>query len=481
MNKIINNDYLPNKVKGLYVPKRIFVSEAALAYPRTQEIIERVKKLNNKVKVIFISTNTPVRPKLKGRALHTYLKESLVICKRSAKYMEIFASPGNIVENISVMGNIHFHCPLRCSFCYLNVAGRGTPWTRVYVDVENFYSQAVKERFVYRIVQTIWSAVSYHQNISFDKVPDNFKKVCDEIIRKKVLRKRDGINNDEEAINYIKNNIRVFFAEMNVELSDKDEIKLKKNIENYYSINAANPLSINISEYSDVLALDHITDVMNELMQLVEKDSEFNIKFRTKVANVSNLLKYNGNNQVRVTFGLNTEYVINNFELGSASLKERISAVNKLIKRGGYKIDLSVEPIIMYDDYENDYKKLIKKIKKEIDLSKIENIKIGTVRYKTLLKNFISNTFPNSGLTFSFNKLVVPEKGDKRWRYSKEDRIKIYSIIKEELKGIKNIKLGLGAEVPELWDDLGLDKARVHSDVVYQYGNKNKKRKKIKK
>jgi DNA repair photolyase len=404
-----------------YVPKRIFVSESALSYPRTQKIIERVKELNNKVKVIFISTNIPPRPKLKGKALHRYLKESLVICKRSAKYMEIFASPGNIVENMSVMGKIHFHCPLQCSFCYLNVAGRGTPWTRVYVDVENFYDQAVKERFVYRIVQTLWSAASYHQNISFDKVPDNFKKVCDEIIRKKVLRKRDGINSDDEGIKYIKNNLRILFDAMNIELSDKDEKKLKKKIEEYYSINAGNSLSINISEYSDVLALDHITDVMNELMQLVNKDKEFNIKFRTKAASIQNLLKYDGNNQVRVTFGLNTEYVINNFETGSASLNERIKAVNKLIKRGGYKIDLSIEPIIMYNDYENDYKKLIKRIKKEIDLSKIENIKIGTVRYKTVLKNFITKTFPKSALISSRYELVVPEKGDKRWRYDKDE------------------------------------------------------------
>jgi len=469
MKKVINNNCLTSKVIDKYIPKRIFVSESALSYPRTQEIINRIKELNNKVKVIYISTNTPERPKLKGRALYNYLKESLVICKRSAKYMEIFASPGNIVENMSVMGKIHFHCPLQCSYCYLNVAGRGMPWIRVYVDVDNFYKQAVKERFIYRMVQTLWSAVSFHQNISFDKVPDNFKNVCDEIIRKKALRKRDGINNDDEAINYVKNNIRILFNAMNIELSDKDEIKLKKKIGNYYSINAGNPLSINISEYSDVLALDHITNVMDELMQLVKKDSEFNIKFRTKAANVSNLLKYNGNKQVRVTFGLNTEYVINNFEIGAASLYERIKAVKKLIKRSGYKIDLSIEPLIMYDGYENDYKKLIKRIKKEIDLSKIGNIKFGAVRYKTVLKNFIERNFPESDLISSFDKLVVPEKGDKRWRYDKDERIKIYSIIRDELKGIKNVKLGLGAEVPAIWDELGLNKSDVHCNVVHQY------------
>jgi DNA repair photolyase len=461
-----------NKVSELYIPKRIFVSKSALAYPRTQEIINRIKELNKNVKVIFISKNTPERPKLKGKKLFNYLKESLVICTRSAKYMEVFASPGNIVENMSVMGKIHFHCPLQCSYCYLNVAGRGTPWVRLYVDVENFYDQAVKEKYVYRIAQTLWSLVSYKENISFDKVPDNFKKVCDEIIRKKVLRKKDGINNDNEGINYIKNNLRMLFNAMNIELSDNDEIKLKKKVEEFYSLNKNKPLSINISEYSDVLALDHLTNMMDELMQYVNKDKEFNFKFRTKATNISNLLKYNGNDQVRVTFGLNTDYVINNFEIGASSLEERIKAVNNLINKGGYKIDLSLEPIIIYDNYEDDYKKLIKIIKKEIDLSKIDNIKFGMVRYKTVLKNFIERNFSDSDLISSFDKLDSPEKGDKRWRYGKNERIKIYSMIKNELKEIKNVKLWLGAEIPELWDELGLNKGDVHCNVVHQYKKK---------
>ncbi|MCZ7616359.1 MAG: hypothetical protein M5T52_23090 [Ignavibacteriaceae bacterium] len=132
-----------------------------------------------------------------------------------------------------------------------------------------------------------------------------------------MLRKRDGINSDEEGINYIKNNLRMLFDNMNIDISDSDEIKLKKKIEEFYLLNKDNPLSINISEYSDVLSLDHITNMMEELMQYVNQDKEFNIKFRTKAANVKNLLKYDGKNQVRVTFGLNTEYVIYNCEIGT--------------------------------------------------------------------------------------------------------------------------------------------------------------------
>jgi hypothetical protein len=48
------------------------------------------------------------------------------------------------------------------------------------------------------------------------------------------------------------------------------------------------------------------------------------------------------------------------------------------------------------------------------------------------------------------------------------------------IKGGDMIKMK-GAEVPELWDDLGIDKTSVHCNVVHQYENKEKKKVKLKK
>ena len=59
-----------------YIPKRVYVSKSALTYPRTQQMINRIKKLNPKVIISHIPTNTPPRPNLKGKALYKYLKET---------------------------------------------------------------------------------------------------------------------------------------------------------------------------------------------------------------------------------------------------------------------------------------------------------------------------------------------------------------------------------------------------------------------
>jgi DNA repair photolyase len=302
-----------------------------------------------------------------------------------------------------------------------------------------------------------------------NKVPENFKKICDKIIRKNVLRKRDGINNDNKAIRFIKKNLRDFFIQMNIKLTRKDEAQLKRTVANCYNKNSQYPLSINLSEYTDVIGLDHITNLMDEIMQLVQKDPQFNIKFRTKAANIHNLLKYDGKQQVKVTYGFNTDYVIGKFEKGTATLTERIAAVNALIQRGGYEIDIAIEPIIKYSGYEADYRSLIKRIMSEISLSAVGTIKVGSARYKTHLMNYIKKIHPKSGLFSRIQKLVEPQKGDKRWRYSVADRLNIYKVVQDELKNVSGVKFSLGAEYPVVWNDLGLDKRDIHSDVVYQY------------
>ena len=457
-----------------YTPKRVYVSNSALSYPRTQQMINRIKKLNPKVMIIIIPTNTPPRPKLNDKALWQFLKETIVICERSAPFMEVFASPGKISENLGVMGKILSHCPLRCLFCYLDVSGRGTPWTRVYVDIENFYSQAVAERLVYKMTLTLWSAVSFHLKTPLDKVPEKFKEICDHIIRREVLKKHSSVTIDKDAIKFLRDHLREFFLKMGIKITRKQTDELKREISNYYAENSKNPLWINISEYSDVLGLDPITNQIDELMQLVQQDPQFNFKLRTKTANIHNFLKYDGKDQVQVTFSLNTDYVTQKYELDSSPLEQTIAAINALLQKGGYQILIAIEPIIKYNGYEKDYRDLIKRLKEEIDLSRIAKIKVGTVRYKTRLKNYIKNVHPKSGLVSRNQQLVEPQPGDKRWRYSKDERLKIYSVIQDELKSVPSIKLGLGSENPDLWDDLGLDKTDIHSGVVYQYSDDKK-------
>jgi hypothetical protein len=100
----------------MYIPRRIIVSPEAREIPRIDNIIERVKILNKSVKVINIDNQSPERPNLNSSELYNHIKETIVLCTRSqsTNFIETFASPGKIAENLGVNGKIYFHCPLKC-------------------------------------------------------------------------------------------------------------------------------------------------------------------------------------------------------------------------------------------------------------------------------------------------------------------------------------------------------------------------------
>jgi hypothetical protein len=184
------------------------------------------------------------------------------------------------------------------------------------------------ERLAYRMILTLWSAISFYYQEPLNKVPKCFKEVCDDIIRNEVLKKKTKILDADAAIKYLEENVHFFFKKMEIGFAQGQLETLSRCIPLYYKENSKFPLFINISEYSDLVALDPLTNILNELLHLVQMDSEFRIKFRTKSDCIHNLLKYDGKNQVKVTFGLNTDFVNKNYETGT-STPDEIDCSNK--------------------------------------------------------------------------------------------------------------------------------------------------------
>ena len=451
----------------MYIPQRLFISPQAREISRTDDIITRTKILNKNIKIIYIDTQTPDRPTLSPDKLYNYLKESLVICTRSSStnFIETFASPGKIAENLGVNGKIYYHCPLRCQFCYLDASGQGTRWNRVYVDWERFKAAAIKEILVNRIALTLWSAISFLEKKPLDKVPANFKEICDKTIRKDVLLSRNKIDSDKSAISYLKKNLKVF-------LNVKGDIKnIKQSIPLYYDQNLNKELWINIGEYSDLISIDHITNFLTEVTRWVQEDNAPMFSFRTKCANLERAITLPANNRIKITMNLNTQSVIDKYEIGTSSLDERIKSINGIIERGDIIVQLAIEPIIKYKNYKKEYEHLVNRIVTEIDLTNVRSIKFGAVRYKSALITTIKKNIPHTDLFNNKQNLVEPKIGDKRWRYSSEERISIYNSIIKSFGKSNHDKLGLAAEDPDIWDAVGLNKAQIHNDIVYQYSD----------
>jgi spore photoproduct lyase len=210
-----------------------------------------------------------------------------------------------------------------------------------------------------------------------------------------------------------------------------------------------------ISEYTDLLAIDHIADHFRLFMDLIQKHDDLKLSFRTRSANVDRFIKYNGKDRVMVTIQLDPEYVIKNYQKNTSLLPERIQAISKVMNSTGFKMKIAIEPIIFYKGYEKDYVGLIQELAKHIDMNKVDNFDIGCFRASKNLQTCIGANYPKSDILDLEHPLEKPV-GEKKWRYPLAERVKIYKILIDEIRKYSNSRISLGAENPEAWIQSGL-------------------------
>lgn len=431
--------------------KRILVTQSAQNYPKTVEIVNRAKTSFKIKDIIYLNNDKAEFPKGNSRQQNfEYMKETLVLTTRKATpFVTTFASPGNIVENLGTILTLNWHCSFNCQFCYLIGSSFQRPWQEAFVNIDEMERQIILEKFIHSSILTVWSLVSEFQNSALVKIPDNLKETAD-WIRKRFIKL--NIDSDKKAIAFIKENFeKIFTQQMGIESFDD---KLVNKVTKFYNANKKFSPWLNISEYTDFLAIDPLTNFSLDLVKILDRHPELNISLRTKSANVDDLLTLKATSNIKISMNFNTKHAIDNYEIGSATLDERIAAAKKIQSKSGVLLKVIVEPIIAYDNYENDYVDLIERLKKELNLSSVENITFGCVRYKNKLISMINEFYPNTKLDLASNLVAFPKD---RIRYEEQLRKNIYSKILTSLNGI-NTKLQLAAETPQMWDDLALKK-----------------------
>ncbi|MBA4316764.1 MAG: hypothetical protein C0412_00030 [Flavobacterium sp.] len=433
--------------------KRIIVTKSAAKYTKTREIIERATENSSFVELIFHDGDHPKFPNdLNKQQRYEYLKETLVLTTRkSTPFVTTFASPGNIVEDLGAILTMNWHCCYKCEFCYLIGSMYQRQWQEVYVNIDDLERQIVYEKFVHWTILTLWSWISIISGKRLLKIPDNFKVTAD-WIRKRFIKQ--NIISEEKAKAFLKDNFNKIFSLLEIKTIGH-KMRLIKNINTHFSVNKKFLPWLNVSEYTDFLAIDPITNFSTDLIRILEINPDIQLNIRTKSANVDNLIKYNAHENIKFAINLNTQYAIDNYELGCTSLNDRFEAVSKIQQKIGFLLKIVIEPIIIYDNYEKDYLELIDRIIKDIDLSRIVDFSFGTVRYKQKLKNLINNVMPDNNLDLE-SKILINYSGD-RIRYEETLRKNIYKKIMNKFLRHKKLILRLAAETPQMWDDLGMD------------------------
>lgn len=155
----------------------------------------------------------------------------------------------------------------------------------------------------------------------------------------------------------------------------------------------------------------------------------------TKSANIRPLLKKRPNRQIIVSFSINAPKVWKIYEKGTPNPLLRLKAAKQL-KEIGWRVRIRLDPIV-FNGIFNDYKDICKKIAE----MKPEMVTIGTLRQFPGLYRFATQA-PREGLMKS---------PDGRMRYSIEQRLYVYSKIKEWL----GFQPALCKETKDVWKKLG--------------------------
>jgi len=209
-------------------------------------------------------------------------------------------------------------------------------------------------------------------------------------------------------------------------------------------------VSFNMGEMLDSLALDHITNFTTMLVPFFSGFSNAYLMLLTKSNNIDNLLMLEPNEHTIISWSLNSQHIIGQYEVGTANLDERIEAA-KLCQEKGWRIRFRIDPCILYPDWKTGYTELVQKT---LTVINPENITLGMLRllpgHFRLAKEAYSE---RAGRLL--NHKFIKGASDGKLRYPPQQRVEFYYFLIDTIRSFnKTVSIGLCRETPEIWSDL---------------------------
>ena len=190
---------------------------------------------------------------------------------------------------------------------------------------------------------------------------------------------------------YSSANIVVFVNEIDMQDAVKNEIVKRAHKEQ--------PLMLSISYNTDLMAFENILPITKNWIQFAKLNLDLNLEIRTKSGLYHSIKDIESSDQIVLAWTLSPDKVVRKYELNTPPLSKRISAI-KLALKDGWKVRLCFDPILYYNNWENDYLELFNKVKSSLNLDQVLDITVGTFRMSNDYFNRIRKSKPNSGLFY---------------------------------------------------------------------------------
>ena len=219
-------------------------------------------------------------------------------------------------------------------------------------------------------------------------------------------------------------------------------------------------------ELGDSLALEQETGQAGKLIQAFSKLDNVILELKTKSDVVEPILSLDHQHKTVLSWSLSTEYLIKKEEHKTASLENRLLAIQKASK-ADYLLGFHFDPMIFYQDWEEGYKDLIERLFQVCKPEQIAWISIGSLRFNPEQKGLMESNFPGSAL----NQIEMVKGDDNKLRYVKPIRIEMYRKLLSYLHqfGSKNLYIYLCMERWDIWESVLGYSPKSIADLDYQF------------
>jgi spore photoproduct lyase len=137
---------------------------------------------------------------------------------------------------------------------------------------------------------------------------------------------------------------------------------------------------IGTGQSSDSLMWGNKEGILDALFEFARKNPNVILEFKTKSDNIKYLEQNDVPKNIIVTWSLNTQTIIDNEEHLTASLEKRISSARVLANKG-VLVGFHFHPIVVYENYLQEYEKIYKQLLDSFDHSEVVLISFGTLTF----------------------------------------------------------------------------------------------------